>query len=70
MFNCPGSMLDKFRQLFNNLFEHGAITWERITVLFYVAGRMAVKVCVGVCVCVRAQSTLIRMHVCSTYTHM
>ncbi|KAG7278755.1 hypothetical protein CRUP_008367 [Coryphaenoides rupestris] len=44
MFSHPGSMVEKFKQLFNKVFEHGEITWQRITVLFYVAGRMAVKV--------------------------
>ncbi|XP_071403059.1 apoptosis regulator BAX-like [Centroberyx affinis] len=39
----PGSVSDKFGGLLDKVFEHGQITWERIAVLFYVAGRMAVR---------------------------
>lgn len=38
----PGSKWDRFKQVADKVFEHG-ITWERIAVLFYVAGRLAVR---------------------------
>lgn len=38
----PGSKWDCFKQVADKVFEHG-ITWERIAVLFYVAGRLAVR---------------------------
>ncbi|XP_033181233.1 apoptosis regulator BAX-like isoform X2 [Mastacembelus armatus] len=38
----PGSKWDKFKQVADKVFEHG-ITWERIAVLFYVAGKLAVR---------------------------
>ncbi|KAG7236387.1 hypothetical protein INR49_001022, partial [Caranx melampygus] len=38
----PGSRWDRFKEVAHKVFEHG-ITWERIAVLFYVAGRLAVK---------------------------
>ncbi|KAK0139670.1 Apoptosis regulator BAX [Merluccius polli] len=44
LIESPGPMSEKFWQLVTKVFEHGKITWERIAVLFYVAGRMAVKV--------------------------
>ncbi|KAM9393753.1 apoptosis regulator BAX-like [Pholidichthys leucotaenia] len=37
-----GDKWQKFKQVANKVFEDG-ITWERIAVLFYVAGRLAVK---------------------------
>ncbi|KAL3053086.1 hypothetical protein OYC64_005586 [Pagothenia borchgrevinki] len=37
-----GSKLDNFKKVADKVFEHG-ITWERIAVLFYVAGKLAVK---------------------------
>ncbi|XP_068587666.1 apoptosis regulator BAX-like isoform X1 [Cebidichthys violaceus] len=37
-----GSKWDRFKQVADKVFEHG-ITWERIAVLFYVAGKLAVK---------------------------
>ncbi|XP_056143722.1 apoptosis regulator BAX-like [Lampris incognitus] len=43
MASGPGCMSTKFGQLVNKVFDHGQITWERIAVLFYVAGRMAVR---------------------------
>lgn len=36
------SKWERFKQVAHKVFEHG-ITWERIAVLFYVAGRLAVK---------------------------
>ncbi|KAF7648223.1 hypothetical protein LDENG_00160220 [Lucifuga dentata] len=39
---CSDSKSERFLQVVNRVFEHG-ITWERIAVLFYVAGRMAVR---------------------------
>nr|XP_046272006.1 apoptosis regulator BAX-like isoform X2 [Scatophagus argus] len=39
---CPGSRWDRFKEVADKVFEHG-ITWERIAVLFYVAGKLAVK---------------------------
>ncbi|XP_031727068.1 apoptosis regulator BAX-like [Anarrhichthys ocellatus] len=36
------SKWDRFKQVANKVFEQG-ITWERIAVLFYVAGKLAVK---------------------------
>uniref|UniRef100_A0A8C6UNS3 Bcl-2 Bcl-2 homology region 1-3 domain-containing protein n=1 Tax=Neogobius melanostomus TaxID=47308 RepID=A0A8C6UNS3_9GOBI len=39
---APGSKWDRFKQVADKVFEHG-ITWERIAVLFYVAGRLAVR---------------------------
>ncbi|KAG7220141.1 hypothetical protein INR49_018423 [Caranx melampygus] len=39
---APGSRWDRFKEVAHKVFEHG-ITWERIAVLFYVAGRLAVK---------------------------
>lgn len=38
-----GSKSERFRQVADKVFEDG-ITWERIAVLIYVAGRLAVKV--------------------------
>ncbi|TNM97493.1 apoptosis regulator BAX-like [Takifugu flavidus] len=38
----PGSRWDRFKEVALKVFEHG-ITWERIAVLFYVAGKLAVK---------------------------
>lgn len=43
MASGPGSPQVKFSQLVNKVFESGQITWERIAVLFYVVGRMAVR---------------------------
>ncbi|XP_039979412.1 apoptosis regulator BAX-like [Xiphias gladius] len=37
-----GSKWDRFKDVADKVFEHG-ITWERIAVLFYVAGKLAVK---------------------------
>ncbi|XP_071357539.1 apoptosis regulator BAX-like [Trachinotus anak] len=37
-----GSKWDRFKEVAHKVFEHG-ITWERIAVLFYVAGRLAVR---------------------------
>ncbi|KAK5884288.1 hypothetical protein CesoFtcFv8_018125 [Champsocephalus esox] len=37
-----GSKRDNFKMVADKVFEHG-ITWERIAVLFYVAGKLAVK---------------------------
>lgn len=37
------SKWDKFKKVADKVFEHG-ITWERIAVLIYVAGKLAVKV--------------------------
>ncbi|XP_077391847.1 apoptosis regulator BAX-like isoform X2 [Festucalex cinctus] len=37
-----GSKWEKFKKVANKVFEHG-ITWERIAVLFYVAGKLALK---------------------------
>ncbi|XP_054615277.1 apoptosis regulator BAX-like [Dunckerocampus dactyliophorus] len=39
---ASGSKWDKFKQVADKVFEHG-ITWERIAVLFYVAGKLALK---------------------------
>ncbi|AWP18247.1 putative apoptosis regulator BAX-like isoform 2 [Scophthalmus maximus] len=39
---CSGSKWDKFNGVAEKVFEHG-ITWERIAALFYVAGKLAVK---------------------------
>lgn len=39
---CPGSKWDRFKEVADKVFEHG-ITWERIAVLFYVAGKLAVR---------------------------
>lgn len=39
---CSGSKWDRFKEVADKVFEHG-ITWERIAVLFYVAGRLAVR---------------------------
>lgn len=39
----PGSKWEGFREVAFRVFEHG-ITWERIAVLFYVAGKLAVQV--------------------------
>lgn len=39
----PGSRWERFKEVAFRVFEHG-ITWERIAVLFYVAGKLAVKV--------------------------
>uniref|UniRef100_A0A3Q3JFK6 Bcl-2 Bcl-2 homology region 1-3 domain-containing protein n=1 Tax=Monopterus albus TaxID=43700 RepID=A0A3Q3JFK6_MONAL len=38
----PGSKWDKLKQVADKVFEHG-ITWERIAVLIYVAGKLAVR---------------------------
>ncbi|KAM3597782.1 uncharacterized protein V6R79_009165 [Siganus canaliculatus] len=38
----PGFSWDRFKQVADKVFEHG-ITWERIAVLFYVAGKIALK---------------------------
>ena len=40
--------MDKFSQLAGKVFKNG-VTWDKIILLFYVAGRMAIKVCVSVC---------------------
>lgn len=40
--SCSGSKWEKFKQVADKVFEHG-ITWERIAVLFYVAGKLALK---------------------------
>ncbi|KAG7504393.1 apoptosis regulator BAX-like isoform X1 [Solea senegalensis] len=37
-----GSKWDRFKEVADKVFEHG-ITWERIAVLFYVAGKLAVR---------------------------
>ncbi|XP_061604927.1 apoptosis regulator BAX-like isoform X1 [Phyllopteryx taeniolatus] len=37
-----GSKWEKFKVVADKVFEHG-ITWERIAVLFYVAGKLALK---------------------------
>ncbi|XP_029015905.1 apoptosis regulator BAX-like [Betta splendens] len=42
MVQISDSKWDRFRQVADKVFEHG-ITWERIAVLIYVAGRLAVK---------------------------
>ncbi|CAL1607088.1 unnamed protein product [Knipowitschia caucasica] len=42
MRRTPGSKWDMFQKVADNVFQDG-ITWERIAVLFYVAGRLAVK---------------------------
>ncbi|KAM8724006.1 apoptosis regulator BAX-like [Acanthopagrus schlegelii] len=39
---CPGSKWDRFKAVADKVFHHG-ITWERIAVLFYVAGKLAVR---------------------------
>lgn len=39
---CSGSKWDRFKEVADKVFQHG-ITWERIAVLFYVAGKMAVR---------------------------
>lgn len=39
---CPGSKWERFQQVADKVFEQG-ITWERIAVLFYVAGKLALK---------------------------
>ncbi|XP_042361081.1 apoptosis regulator BAX-like [Plectropomus leopardus] len=40
---CPSeNKWERFKQVANKVFEQG-ISWERIAVLFYVAGRLAVK---------------------------
>lgn len=39
---APGCRWETFKQVADKVFEHG-ITWERIAVLFYVAGKLAVK---------------------------
>uniref|UniRef100_A0A3P8RQE3 Bcl-2 Bcl-2 homology region 1-3 domain-containing protein n=1 Tax=Amphiprion percula TaxID=161767 RepID=A0A3P8RQE3_AMPPE len=38
----PGSKWDRFKKVTDKVFEHG-ITWENIAVLFYVAGKLALK---------------------------
>lgn len=40
---CSGPKWDRFMEVADKVFEHG-ITWEKIAVLFYVAGKLAVKV--------------------------
>lgn len=40
---CRGSRWETFREVAEKVFQDG-ITWERIAVLFYVAGKLAVKV--------------------------
>lgn len=40
---CSGSKWDRFKDVADKVFHHG-ITWERIAVLFYVAGKLAVRV--------------------------
>ncbi|CAL1585307.1 unnamed protein product [Knipowitschia caucasica] len=42
MRRTPGSKWDMFKKVADNVFQDG-ITWERIAVLLYVAGRLAVK---------------------------
>ncbi|XP_034567951.1 apoptosis regulator BAX-like [Notolabrus celidotus] len=39
---CSGSKWERFKEVGDKVFQHG-ITWERIAVLFYVAGKLAVK---------------------------
>ncbi|XP_060882531.1 apoptosis regulator BAX-like [Labrus mixtus] len=39
---CPGSKGERFKEVADKVFQDG-ITWERIVVLFYVAGKLAVK---------------------------
>ncbi|XP_041634220.1 apoptosis regulator BAX-like [Cheilinus undulatus] len=39
---CSGSKWERFKEVADQVFQHG-ITWERIAVLFYVAGRMALR---------------------------
>ncbi|XP_030263665.1 apoptosis regulator BAX-like isoform X2 [Sparus aurata] len=39
---CSGSKWDRFKDVADKVFHHG-ITWERIAVLFYVAGKLAVR---------------------------
>ncbi|XP_024920130.1 apoptosis regulator BAX-like isoform X3 [Cynoglossus semilaevis] len=39
---CSGFKWDRFKQVAEKVFEQG-ITWERIAVLFYVAGKLALK---------------------------
>lgn len=39
---CPGSMWNRFKEVADKVFQHG-ITWERIAVLFYVAGKLAFR---------------------------
>lgn len=41
--SCPGFNWGRFKEVADKVFQHG-ITWERIAVLFYVAGKLAVKV--------------------------
>ncbi|XP_022051619.1 apoptosis regulator BAX-like [Acanthochromis polyacanthus] len=38
----PGSKWDKFKKVTDKVFEYG-ISWENIAVLFYVAGKLALK---------------------------
>lgn len=40
---CGGSRWERFKEVAKNVIQH-EITWERIALLFYVAGRLAVKV--------------------------
>ncbi|KAJ8399938.1 hypothetical protein AAFF_G00406680 [Aldrovandia affinis] len=40
----PLTSKDSFWKLVNEVFEDGVISWERIVVLFYIAGKLAVKV--------------------------
>lgn len=39
---CSGSKWERFKEVGDKVFEHG-ITWERIAVLIYVAGKLAVR---------------------------
>ncbi|KAK1901155.1 Apoptosis regulator BAX [Dissostichus eleginoides] len=41
-----GSKWDKFKRVAVQVFEHG-ITWEKIAMLFYIAGKLAVKMVVA-----------------------
>ncbi|CAJ1075342.1 apoptosis regulator BAX-like isoform X1 [Xyrichtys novacula] len=40
--SCSGSKWESFKAVADKVFEHG-ITWENIAVLFYVAGKLALK---------------------------
>lgn len=43
MARCGSSRWERFKEVAANVIQH-EITWEKIALLFYVAGRLAVKV--------------------------
>lgn len=56
--SCPGSRWERFKEVAFKVLEQG-ITWERIAVLFYVAGKLAVKVSFFIICCLSLNTTVL-----------